>query len=63
MIRLKIGLEIRHRGVISLRTIEDKTAVVVVASCSRNPVRFNALLDPLYLPKSKYPVSQKSLHV
>ena len=46
MIRLKIGLEIRHRGVLSLCAIEEKTAVVVVASyrsVSRNPVRFKAL--------------------
>ena len=32
MIGVEIGLEIRHRGVISLCEIEDKTAVVVVAS-------------------------------
>ena len=46
MIRLEIGLEIRHRGVMSLCTIEDKTAVVVVASyrsVSTNPVRLKAL--------------------
>ena len=46
MIRLEIGLEIRHCGVMSLCAIEDKTAVVVVASyrsVSRNPVRFKAL--------------------
>ena len=30
MIRLEIGLEIRHRGVMSLCAIEDKSAVVVV---------------------------------
>ena len=30
MIRLEIGLEIRHREVMSLCAIEDKTAVVVV---------------------------------
>ena len=30
MIRLEVGLEIRHRGVMSLRAIEDKTAVVAV---------------------------------
>ena len=30
-IRLEIRLEIRHRGVMSLCTTEDKTAVVVVA--------------------------------
>ena len=46
MIRLEIGLEIRHRGVMSLCAIEDKTAIVVVASyriVSRNPVGFKAL--------------------
>ena len=46
MIRLEIGLQIRHRGVMSLCGIEDKTAVVVVASyrsVSRNPVRLKAL--------------------
>ena len=46
MIRLEIGVEIRHRGVMSLCAIEDKTAVVVVSSyrsVSRNPVRFKAL--------------------
>ena len=46
MIRLEIGLEIRHRGVMSLCAIENKTAVVVVTSycsVSRNPVRFKAL--------------------
>ena len=42
MIRLEIGLEIRYRGVMSLCAIEDKTAVVVVASYRRNPVRFKA---------------------
>ena len=52
MIRLEIGLwiglEIRHRGVMSLWATEDITAVIVVAasylSVSRNPVRFKALL-------------------
>ena len=52
MIRLKIGLEIRrHRGVMSLCAIEDKTAVVIVASyrsVSRNPVRFKALSEMTY---------------
>ena len=46
MIRLEIGLEIRHCGVMSLCAIEDKTVVVVVAlyrSVSRNPVRFKVL--------------------
>ena len=43
MIRLEIGLEIRHLGVMILCATEDKTAVVVVASyrsVSRNLVRF-----------------------
>ena len=47
MIRLKIGLEIGHHGVMSLCAIEDKTAVVVVASyrsVSRNLVLFKALI-------------------
>ena len=48
MIRLEqIGLEIRHGGVMRVCPIEDKTAIVVVASyrsISRNPVRFKALL-------------------
>ena len=47
MIRLEIGFEIRHRGAMSLWAIEDKTAVVVVASyrsVSRNPVHFKALV-------------------
>ena len=51
MMRLKIGLEIRHRGVMSLCAIEDKTAVVIVAlyrSVSRNPVRFKALSEMTY---------------
>ena len=46
MIRLEIELEIRHRGVMSLCRIEDKSAVVVVASyrsVSRNSVRFKAM--------------------
>ena len=46
MIRLTIGLEIRHDEVMRVCTTEDKTAVVVVASyrsVSRNPVRFKAL--------------------
>ena len=41
MIRLEISLEIRHHGVMSLRMIEDKAAVAVVASyrsVSKNPV-------------------------
>ena len=47
MIRLEIGLEIRHGGVMKVCAIEDKTAVVVVVSyhtVSRNPVRFKALV-------------------
>ena len=47
MIGLKIGLEISHGAqVMRVYAIEDKTAVVVVASyrsVSRNPVRFKAL--------------------
>ena len=46
MIRLEIGLQIRHGGVTRVCAIEDKTAVVVVASyrsVSSNPVRFKAL--------------------
>ena len=46
MVRLEIRLEIRHREVMSLCVIEDKSTVVVVASyhsVSRNPVRFKAL--------------------
>ena len=48
MIRLEIGLQIRHRGVMSLYAIEDRSAVVVGASyrsVSRNPVRFKALIQ------------------
>ena len=43
---------IRHRGLMSLYAIEDKTAVVVVASyhsVSRNPVCFKALYG-IYQP-------------
>ena len=40
MITLGIGLEIRHREVIRVCAIEDKTAAVVV---SRNLVRLKAL--------------------
>ena len=46
MIRLEIGLEIRHGGVMRVCAIEDKTTVVGGASyrsVSRNPVRFKAL--------------------
>ena len=45
MIRIEIGLEIRHCGVISLCAIEDKSVVVGVASyhsVSRNPICFKA---------------------
>ena len=55
MIRLEIGLEIRHSGVMSLCAIEDKTAVVVVASyrsVSRNPVPFKALPRSNSWPRS-----------
>ena len=53
MIRLEIGLGIRHggvewSGVTMVCAIEDKTAVVVVVSSrivSRNPVRFKALIQ------------------
>ena len=41
-----IGLEIRHGGVMRVCAIENKTAVVVVASycsVSINPVRFKSL--------------------
>ena len=46
MIKLEIRLKLRHRGVMKLCAIEDKTAIVVVASyrsVSRIPVRFKAL--------------------
>ena len=46
MIRLEIGLEMRHGGVMRVCAIEDKTAVVVVASyrsVARNSVRFKAV--------------------
>ena len=47
MIRLEIGLEIRHDEVIRVCATKDKTAVVVVASyriVSRNRVRFESLV-------------------
>ena len=53
--RFEIGLEIRHRGVMSWCTIEDKTAVVVVAlyrCVLRNPVRLNALYGTLSDPRT-----------
>ena len=46
MIRLEIGLKLRHGGVMMVWATEDKTAVVVVASyrsVSRNPFLFKAL--------------------
>ena len=43
MIRLEIGLQIRHGGVMRMCGIEDKIYFVVVASYRRNPVRFKAL--------------------
>ena len=43
MIRLEIGLEIRHRGVMSLCVIKDKTVVVVVAS-------YHRIIIQLHLP-------------
>ena len=46
MIRLEIGLDIRHPGVMSLCMIEDKPVIAVVASyrnISKIPVRFKAL--------------------
>ena len=42
-IRLEVGLEIRHGGVMRVCVIEDKTAIVIAASyhsVSRNSVRF-----------------------
>ena len=55
LINYMITLEIRHRGVMSLYAIEDKTAVVVVASyriVSRNPVHFKALYGTLNDPET-----------
>ena len=54
MIRLEIGLKLRHGGVIKVCVTEDKTAVVVVASYhskSRNPVRFKALVHSVSLSR------------
>ena len=48
MIRLEIGLEIRHSGVMRVCAIGAKTAVVAGASyrsVSRNRVCFKALAD------------------
>ena len=48
MIILEIGIEIRHGGVMRACAIEDKAAIVVVASYRsviRNPVRFKALIE------------------
>ena len=47
MIRLKTGVKIRHDEVTRVCAIEDKSAVVVVASygsVSRNPDCFKALI-------------------
>ena len=63
MIRLEIGLEIRHGGVISVCALEDKTAVVVVAS--RNIAMFQEIpfvsrlsavdwIDPVFGKESRY---------
>ena len=52
MIRLEIRVDIRHGGVMRACAIEDKIALVVVASyrsVSRNPVRFKALDFSMYL--------------
>ena len=61
MIRLEIGLEIRHCGVMSLCVTEDKTAIVVVValcrSVSRNPVRFKAS-SVYHIPLSATETSQ-----
>ena len=56
-----MGLEIKHRGVMSLYVIKDKTAVVVVASYrsfSGNPVRFKVKvhIKKSYLGKAGHPV-------
>ena len=49
MIRLLVGLEIRHGRVMRVRATEDKTDVVVAVasyhSVSRNPVRVKTLLS------------------
>ena len=60
MIRLKIGFEIRHGGLMNVCATEGKTAADVVASyrsVSRNPVRFKTwhahregVGDRFYLP-------------
>ena len=47
MIKLEIGLEIRHGGMMRVWATADRTAVVVVAShcnVSRNPACFKALV-------------------
>ena len=55
-----IRLEIRHRGVMSLCVIEDKTVVVVVASyrsVSKNRVRFKALFAAVACCMTTFPPS------
>ena len=60
MIRLEIGLEIRHGGVMRVCTIEDKTVVFVVVvvvsyrSVSRNLGRFKTLLFAMIRCAPKY---------
>ena len=51
MIRLEVELEIRHRGVMNLCAIEDKTAVVVASypGVSRNPLHFKGLERTFHL--------------
>ena len=59
MMRLEIGLEIRHRGMMSLCAIKYITTVVVVASyrsVSRNPARFKALILADYFTSWRYPI-------
>ena len=56
-IGLEIGLEIRHGGVMRVCAIQDKTAVIVVASyrsVSRNLVRFKALYEINYIDYQFY---------
>ena len=61
MIRLKIGLEIKHDKVITVCVTEDKTAMLLF-NVSRNPVRFKALGEHLSmnnfatLPARKYAI-------
>ena len=45
MIRLEVGLEIRHLGVMSLCAIEDLPLLLLHHICvRRNPVHFKALV-------------------